>query len=104
MSDLMRIPRLAKRASLLGTDSAFDTLAQVNRLRAQGRDIISFGIGEPDFDTPENIVAAAKRALDDGLTRYGPSDGMPELRAAIAAEVARTRGIPVAPEQVVVAP
>ncbi len=98
------LPGIAERVSRLGTETAFDTLAQVNKLRAQGTDIISFGIGEPDFDTPENIVAAAKRALDDGLTRYGPSDGMPELRAAIASEVARTRGIPVEPEQVVVAP
>ena len=99
-----KLPGLADRASRLGTETAFDTLAEVNRLRSQGRDIISFGIGEPDFQTPENIVAAAKTALDDGLTRYGPSDGMPELRAAIAAEVAETRGISVSPDQIVVAP
>ena len=98
------LPGIAERVSRLGTETAFDTLAQVNKLRAQGRDIISFGIGEPDFATPENIVAAAKTALDDGLTRYGPSDGMPELRAVIAAEVARMRGITVDPDQIVVAP
>src|SRR5207248_1471123 len=56
------LPGLADRVTRLGTETAFDTLAQVNRLRAQGRDIISFGIGEPDFATPENIVAAAKSA------------------------------------------
>src|SRR6266581_2136042 len=96
--------RLSKRASLLGTDSAFTVLAEVNRLRAQGRDIISFGIGEPDFATPQHVVEAAKAALDDGYTRYGPSDGLPELRVAIAEHVARTRGIPVDANQVVVAP
>lgn len=104
MSGTSSLPGLADRVSRLGTETAFDTLAQVNRLRAQGRDIISFGIGEPDFDTPDNIVAAAKTALDDGRTRYGPSDGLPELRAAIAADMARTRGIPVEPDQIVVAP
>jgi aspartate aminotransferase len=104
VTTLDRLPGLADRASRLGTETAFDTLAEVNRLRALGRDIISFGIGEPDFATPPNIVAAAKVALDEGLTRYGPSDGLPELRAAIAAEVGRTRGIAVNPDQVVVAP
>src|SRR2546421_4624014 len=56
------LPGLADRVTRLGTETAFDTLAQVNQLRAQGRDIISFGIGEPDFATPENIVAAGKSA------------------------------------------
>ena len=98
------LPPLARRASLLGTDSAFTVLAEVNRLRAEGRDIISFGIGEPDFETPQHIVDAAKIALDGGYTRYGPSDGLPQLRAAIAQHVARTREILVGPEQVVVAP
>jgi len=104
MKASIQLPGLAHRASRLGTETAFDTLAEVNRLRAQGKDIISFGIGEPDFETPENIVAAAKAALDDGLTRYAPSNGVPELRAAIAKEVAATRGIAVEPDQVVVAP
>jgi len=104
MSITDQTPGIAERASLLGSDSAFDVLAEVNRLRAQGRDIISFGIGEPDFPTPPHITAAATTALDEGYTRYGPSDGLPELRAAIAAEVSSTRGIPVDPDQVVVAP
>ena len=98
------LPGLADRAGLLGTDSAFDLLAEVNRLRAGGRDVISFGIGEPDFATPSNVVAAAKNALDLGRTRYGPSDGLPELRRAIASHVSATRGITVEPDQVVVAP
>jgi aspartate aminotransferase len=99
-----RLPGLADRASLLGTDSAFDVLAEVNRLRAAGRDVISFGIGEPDFATPANVVDAAHAALDHGRTKYGPSDGLPELRDAIAAHVSATRGIPVQADQVVVAP
>jgi aspartate/methionine/tyrosine aminotransferase len=95
---------MADRAMLLGADTAFDLLAEVNRLRAQGRDVISFGIGEPDMATPAHVIAAAKDALDEGLTRYGPTEGLPELREAIAEHVARTRGIPVTPDQVIVAP
>ncbi|MSQ23561.1 MAG: pyridoxal phosphate-dependent aminotransferase [Chloroflexi bacterium] len=104
MVGLTELPGLAKRCSALGSDSAFDLLAQVTQLRAEGRDIVSFGIGEPDFLTPEHIVTAAKRALDERQTRYGPSEGLPELRSAIAQEVSRTHGIPVQPNQVVVAP
>lgn len=94
----------ARRSAALTADSAFDLLAAVGRLRAQGRDIISFGIGEPDFPTPQHVVGAAVGALGQGQTRYGPSEGLPELRAAIAEEVSRTRGIAVDPSQVVVAP
>jgi aspartate aminotransferase len=93
-----RLPDFADRASLLGTDSAFDVLAEVNRLRAAGRDVISFGIGEPDFATPANVVDAAHAALGQARTKYGPSDGLPELRAAIAAHMSATRGIPVRPD------
>jgi aspartate/methionine/tyrosine aminotransferase len=98
------LPGIADRNVHLGTDNAFDLLAEVNRLRAQGRDVISFGIGEPDFPTPEHIIEAAKDALDAGRTKYGPSDGLPELRAAIADDVAQSRGIPISPEGVLVAP
>ncbi len=102
--DTAALPAFSDRSSLLGADTAFDLLAQVNRLRSQGRDVISFGIGEPDMPTPAHIVRAAKEALDAGRTRYGPTEGLPELRAAVAAHVAETRGIPVAPDQVIVAP
>lgn len=98
------LPPYANRAALLGTDTAFGVLAEVNRLRARGEDVISFGIGEPDFPTPANVVQAAAAALEAGRTKYGPSEGLPELRAAIAAEVTRSRHIPVEPEQVVVGP
>lgn len=95
---------LADRMRRLGTETAFDTLARVNRLRAQGRDILSFGLGEPDFDTPEHVKEAAKAALDANETHYGPSAGLPELRAAIARSMTTTRGVQVAAENVVVSP
>ncbi|WP_416236602.1 pyridoxal phosphate-dependent aminotransferase [Thermomicrobium sp. 4228-Ro] len=90
--------------SRLGTESAFEVLARARALEAQGRSVIHLEIGEPDFDTPEHIVAAAIDALRSGDTHYTPAAGLPELRAAIAEEVSRTRGIPVDPDQVVVTP
>jgi aspartate/methionine/tyrosine aminotransferase len=73
-------------------------------LEAQGRQIIHLEIGEPDFDTPENIIEAGCRALRDGQTHYTPAAGIPQLREAIAADVAKSRGIAVDPAQVVVTP
>ena len=95
---------LAERMERLGTETAFEVLARARALERQGRDIIHLEIGEPDFPTPPHIVAAAKQALDDGYTHYGPTPGLPELREAIASEVAKTRGIRVHPDQVVVTP
>src|SRR5574342_751506 len=94
----------AERMRHLGTESAFEVLARAKALEREGRDIIHLEIGEPDFATPPHIVAAAKKALDDGYTHYGPTPGLPELRETIAREVAETRGIPVRPDQVVVTP
>jgi len=88
----------------LGTETAFEVLVRARALEAQGRSIIHLEIGEPDFDTPKHVVEAAKKALDDGWTHYGPSQGQPELRQAIAAYVNRTRGIQVGPENVCVVP
>lgn len=96
--------RLAKRMSRLGTETAFEVLVKARALEAQGRDIVHLEIGEPDFDTPANIVEAAVDALHKGFTHYGPSAGLPELRQTIADEVSRTRGIKVKPEEVVVVP
>ena len=90
--------------SRIGVEGAFKVLARARALEAQGRDIIHLEIGEPDFDTPAHIVEAAKRALDDGITRYAPTPGLPELRQAIAAHISRTRGIRVGPEHVSVVP
>src|SRR5919107_991979 len=88
----------------LGTETAFSMLAKAKALEAQGREIIHLEIGEPDFDTPSHIVEAGCRALREGQTHYTPTAGIPELRAAIAEDVARTRRITVDPEQVVVTP
>jgi len=94
----------AERMSRLGTESAFEVLARAKALERQGKEIVHLEIGEPDFDTPAHIREAAKRALDDGATHYGPAAGLPELREAIAKDVGATRSIPAAPEEVVVTP
>jgi aspartate aminotransferase len=96
--------KLAGRMSRIGTESAFEVLRRARALEAQGRSIIHLEIGEPDFPTPKHIVEAAKTALDQGFTHYGPTQGLPELRTAIAAYVSRTREIEVSPERVSVAP
>jgi aspartate/methionine/tyrosine aminotransferase len=96
--------RYADRMSSLGTETAFEVLAKARALEAQGRSIVHLEIGEPDFDTPASIRAAAVRALEEGFTHYGPSAGLPEVREAIAAYVARDRGLTVAAEQVVITP
>src|ERR671911_448664 len=88
----------------LGTETAFSVLAKAKALEAEGRDIIHLEIGEPDFDTPEHIVEAGCKALREGHTHYTPTAGIPELRKAIAVDVARSRGTEVDPEQVVVTP
>ncbi len=97
--------RIAERISRLGTETAFDVLAEVNRLKAQGKDIVSFSIGEPDFDTPDHIKQAAKVALDEGWTHYNPSNGLPEFREAIAADTMKMRpGFSCTADEVVVTP
>lgn len=92
--------KFAKRLDRLGTENAFTVLGKVLKLREQGKDIVSFCIGEPDFNTPENIKNAAIKALNDNMTHYSPSGGLPEFKRAIASYVSKTRGIPVAEENV----
>lgn len=96
--------RFADRMAKLGTETAFEVLVKAQALAAQGKEVIHLEIGEPDFDTPRHIIDAAKTALDAGYTHYSPSAGIPELRAAIAAEMLQSRGISVTPAQVVVTP
>jgi len=96
--------KLATRMARLGTETAFEVLMKARALEAQGREIIHLEIGEPDFDTPANIVEAGIKALRQGQTHYTPSAGIPQLREAIAEEIATTRGIEVNPDQVVVTP
>jgi aspartate aminotransferase len=96
--------KLANRMSQIEIESAFEVLARARALEASGRNIIHLEIGEPDFPTPSNVTEAAKQALDEGWTHYGPTQGYPELRSAIADHVSATRGIKVRPEQVCVVP
>ena len=90
--------------SRLGTETAFEVLVRARALEAKGRSIIHLEIGEPDFDTPRHIVEAAKTALDQGWTHYGPAQGLPELREVIARDVSESRNIKVGPEHVCVVP
>jgi aspartate aminotransferase len=96
--------RLASRMARLGTETAFEVLVKAKALEAQGRDIVHLEIGEPDFDTPCNIIDAAVDALHKGFTHYGPSAGLMELREVIAQYVGETRRVNVAPDEVVVVP
>ena len=95
---------IAQRMRRLGTETAFEVLAKARALEAQGKNIVHLEIGEPDFDTPVNIKQAAKKALDDGFTHYGPAAGLPQARAAIAKYISKSRGIEVVPEHVVITP
>jgi aspartate/methionine/tyrosine aminotransferase len=88
----------------MGTETAFDMLVKARKLEAQGKNIIHLEIGEPDFDTPQNIKDAAKKALDEGYTHYGPAQGLPELRKVIAEKAGEFRKMTFTPEQVVVTP
>jgi aspartate/methionine/tyrosine aminotransferase len=95
---------LARRMSRLGTETAFEVLSKAKALERQGRSIIHLEIGEPNFETPGNIVEAAVDALRTGWTHYGPSAGLPDLRETIAQYVSHTRGVEVSPDEVVVVP
>ncbi len=88
----------------IAVESAFEVLVRARALEARGHSIVHLEIGEPDFPTPRHIVEAAKQALDEGWTHYGPTQGLPELREAIGAYVSRTRSIRVGPEHVSVVP
>ena len=96
--------RLAERMSRLGTETAFEVLNKARALERQGKQIIHLEIGEPDFNTPENIVEAGIEGLRKGWTHYGPSAGLPELRQAIADCVSQTRAVKVSSDEVVVVP
>lgn len=95
-------PRLSRRAESLGTENAFVVLAEVNALARQGKDIVSFCIGQPDFPTPANVQEAAIAAIKTGQHGYTPSAGIDELRAAAAKDMGERRGLTIAPEDVVV--
>jgi len=96
------MPSLSRRTRELGTENAFVVLGEVARLQAEGRDVVSFCIGQPDFPTPDHIRLAGIRAITAGHTGYTPSPGIPALREAVAAHFTRTRGVEVTPDEVVV--
>lgn len=96
--------KLAARMNRMGVESAFDVLVKARELERSGRSVIHLEIGEPDFATPQNIVDAAKRALDEGWTHYGPAQGLLDLREAIAAYISRTREIEISARRVSVVP
>src|SRR5438270_9072651 len=96
------VPRISRRGESLGTENAFVVLAEVNDLVRQGRDIVSFCIGQPDFPTPVNIQDAAIAAIRDGKHGYTPSAGIDELRAAAARDMGSRRSLDIAPDEVVV--
>jgi aspartate/methionine/tyrosine aminotransferase len=96
--------QMAGRVGALGTETAFEVLARANALAAQGRSIINLGIGQPDFPTPEHIVEAGRKALADGHHGYTPANGIPSLRAAVAADLFRRHRVEVSPDLVLVVP
>ncbi|MGQ9705466.1 MAG: pyridoxal phosphate-dependent aminotransferase [bacterium] len=96
--------RVAVWMRRLGTETAFEVLARAKELEAQGKSVIHLEIGEPDFDTPQNIIDSAKKALDDGFTHYGPSQGIPKFREVLAEYITKTRGVKTSPSQIVVTP
>jgi aspartate aminotransferase len=100
--DAKPAPRISRRGESLGTENAFVVLAEVNALVRQGRDIVSFCIGQPDFPTPANIQDAAIAAIRAGKHGYTPSAGIDELRAAAARDLGRRRGLAIEPEDVVI--
>lgn len=96
--------RLASRMSRLGTETAFEVLARARALEAKGVDVVHLQIGEPDFDTPGNVVEAGVSALRGGATHYTPSAGIHDLRQAIVDDIRARRGLEASPDQVVVVP
>jgi aspartate/methionine/tyrosine aminotransferase len=96
--------KLSQRMQNVRGEGAFEVLVRARQLEAQGRSVVHMEIGEPDFPTAPNIIAAGKRALDEGWTKYGPTQGDPELRQVIAEHISATRGISVGPDRVVVTP
>src|SRR5215470_15503014 len=102
MNAPLAVPKLSRRAESLGTENAFVVLAEVNALVRQGKDIVSFCIGQPDFPTPPNVQVAAIAAIRGGKHGYTPSAGIDELRAAVARDMGARRGLDIKPEDVVI--
>jgi aspartate aminotransferase len=96
--------RTAERMNHIGQETAFEVLVRARALEARGKSVIHLEIGEPDFDTPGHIVAAAQQALESGATHYGPGAGLPEVRQSVATYLKRWRGLDIDPKRVVITP
>ena len=94
--------RLAKRLSVIEPSMTLKVTAKAAELRAAGVDVVSFGAGEPDFDTPAHIKEAAKKALDAGATKYTAVEGTPQLRKAAAIWMGKAHGFEISPKEVIV--
>src|ERR671939_203348 len=94
----------ADRMSHIGQETAFEVLVKARALEATGRSVVHLEIGEPDFETPGHIIAAAQQALEGGFTHYGPGAGLPELRLAVASYLGRWRGLDVDAGRVIITP
>src|SRR5438270_1313061 len=94
----------AERMQHIGQETAFEVLVRARALEATGKSVVHLEIGEPDFDTPGHIIAAAQQALEAGYTHYGPGAGLPELRQAVATYLQHWRGLEVDPARIVVTP
>lgn len=92
--------RLSERVGRIKPSPTLAVAAKAGELKAAGKDVLSLGAGEPDFDTPEHVKAAAKKAIDSGFTKYTPVGGTPSLKKAIAAKHARDNGLEYAPNQI----
>ncbi len=96
--------KFAERMSRLGTETAFEVLAKAKALEAKGKEVVHLEIGEPDFDTPQNVIDAAVKAMNEGQTHYSPAAGVPALREALAEDMSKRRNIKISPSQIVVTP
>ena len=94
--------KISEYAQRIEESATMAISARAKAMKKAGEDVVAMAAGEPDFDTPSHIVAAAKQALDEGFTRYTPASGTPELRAAWAEQVGRTRGVNYDPNQLIV--
>jgi len=94
--------RISKDAAALSPSMTLAITAKAKQMKAEGRDVIGFGAGEPDFDTPQHIKDAAVKALAEGFTKYTPSAGTLELRQAIAEKLQRENGLEYKPTQIIV--
>ena len=94
--------KIAKRALEISPSLTLELTAKANKLKAEGRDVVSFGAGEPDFNTPEYIRDAAKEALDKGMTKYTPASGTVELKKAVCDRFALINNLIYKPENIVI--